>query len=98
MSSMEATLIEASRKSAKSESHLVDKDAFLAAFGSGHPCAYYRGESLAAHAEKDAEVARFRDWIWRHVIDGGRGTLVQRRISPQGAYEYMAVPRSGGKL
>jgi hypothetical protein len=76
----------------EAQSHLTDRETFLASFSSQKVTIYYRGASLVSDCEKNAEYARFRDWIWRHVIDAGRGTLVQRRLGPA-FYEYLAIPR-----
>ena len=71
----------------------ADIPTFLKAFSRGHPVVYYRGASLAEDVERDdtKEIKRLRDWTWCHVIDGDRGTFVQRRIKSF-KYEYLAIP------
>ena len=71
----------------------IDIPSFLKAFSRGHPVVYYRGASLAEDVERDETKATrgLRDWIWWYVIDGGRGTFVQRRIKAF-KYEYLAIP------
>ena len=76
MSSIEA------RKSAKLEGSLVDKDVFISIFNSGRPSVYYRGASLAADIELDKTdtYRQFQKWIWRYVIDEGRGTFARNAL------------------
>ena len=64
---------------------------FLTRFNRGDTVVYYRGESLGADVENNAAAQAYRDRIWAYVIDGRRGSFVQKRVGPQ-CFEYRAIP------
>ena len=76
---------------------LATLEEVIRAVDEGKQIIYYVGESLGIVKPKSQRISDLAGQVWRFVVEGERGTLLQRKVSGQrqdglNRYEYLAVP------